>query len=217
MQKLKHIFIVLSAAIILLALTGNAFADFTVEAGENFILDADETLQVDGSLTIIAGGTLDAKAAGTVIKLAGNWDNLGGTFDAGTDNTLIFEGGSTSEINGTTSFHNFTCIIPNKQLTFEESKTQTIGGTLTLNGQAAGTEIKLRSSIAGSRWNFNIDSPQGVEYVDVKDGEVTNIVNQTEDILAENSLGEPAGNNNDNVDAEPTRRWVFRGDASLNI
>ena len=53
------------------------------------------------------------------------------------------------------SFYDLTCIIAGKALTFEEEKTQTILGTLTLTGS---DPIILRSTTVGVQWEID---PQG--------------------------------------------------------
>ena len=182
------------------AMAPNVFADFTIEAGETYVLTAEETFTVDGNLTIEATGTLDASAAGTNISLSGNWANSG-TFTPGTSSTVTFTDNTViSNITGNTSFYNFTCETASKQLTFAANSIQTISNTLTLNGQASGTEIQLRSSSAGTRWTFDVTgAAQTNEYVDVQDSNAS-----SNDITANNSI-----NSGNNDDAEASPHWIF--------
>ena len=184
------------------AMAPNVFADFTIEAGETYVLTAGETFTVDGNLAIEATGTLDASATGVNISLNGNWDNQGGTFTPG-DSTVTFTNTPTvltSTITGATTFNNLTCVTPSKQLTFAANSIQTISNTLTLNGQASGTEIQLRSSSAGTRWTFDVTgAAQTVEYVDVQDSDAS-----SNDITADNSIN---SGNNDDIEASP--HWIF--------
>ncbi len=147
MHKYRYILMILMTALLMSAMAPNVCADFTIEAGETYTLDPNETFIVDANLTIDATGTLDASAGGVNISLNGNWDNQGGTFTPG-NSTVTFTNTPTvltSNITGTTTFNNLTCETPGKQLTFEADVNQTISGTLTLNGQASGTLIQLRS------------------------------------------------------------------------
>ncbi len=194
---------VLAAALLTAAMAGNAFADFTIGPGETWTLTAGETFTIDGNLTIDATGTLDASAGGTNIILNGNWTN-NGTFTAG-DGTVTFTNTPAvlaSTITGATTFNNLTCTTASKQLTFESGVTQTINGTLTLNGQAAGTRIQLRSTSAGTRFTLDVTAgAQSVDYVDVMDSQVS-----TNDIVALDSV-----NSGGNDDAEASPHWAFGG------
>ncbi|MDO8283313.1 MAG: thrombospondin type 3 repeat-containing protein [Thermodesulfovibrionia bacterium] len=128
-------------------------------------------------------------------NVAGNWTvNGNGIFTAGTS-TIIFDGSGISKLTGNTTFNHLISITPGKQLTFTAGSNQTINGTLTLNGQAAGTKVKLRSSSNGSKWNITLASPQNVSYVDVQDSDaLTNTVTATDSTTT--------GNNNTN--------WIFQ-------
>jgi len=135
--------------------------DLTINAGAILDLNAKD-LTLTGSLT--NNGTLQGA---NIIYVAGNWTN-NGVFTAGSS-TVIFNGAGESTISGSTTFYNFTCVTPGKQLTFEAESTQTIEGTLTLVGDADDTII-LRSSEEGTQWEID---PQGderdVDFVDVQD------------------------------------------------
>ena len=183
-------------------MAGNAFASLTIEAGETYTLSAGETLTIDGNLTIDATGTLDASAGGTNIILNGNWTN-NGTFTAG-DGTVTFTNTPavlTSTITGATTFNNLTCITPSKQLTFEAGITQTINGTLNLNGQAVGTRIVIDSSDGATQFTFNIpNGDQNVSNLNVSNSNVTG----NNDIYAIDSLDT---SNNDTAVGDG--RWVF--------
>jgi len=188
------------AAMFVAGIIDNASADFIIETGETLVLAAGEPLTVDGNLTIETTGALDVSAADTNISLSGNWTKSG-SFTSGTSNTVTFTDNTViSNISGNTSFYNFTCETANKQLVFEANEIQTIANILSLNGQTSGTEIKLRSSSAGTQWTFDItDSDQFVGYVDVQDGQ-----SSTNDITAESSID---SGNADSSEASP--HWIF--------
>ncbi len=217
MFKRKHIFIGLLPLALEGGFTATTFADFTVETGETYTLSVGETLTIDGNLTIAATGTVDASAANTNISLSGNWTNSG-TFTSGISNTVTFTDNTlTSTITGSNSFYNFTCTTASKNLTFEAGSAQTIASILTLNGQASGTEIQLRSSAAGTRWTFDVTGgSQSVDYVDVKDSQ-----SSTNDITADNSTN--SGNNDDtdglyfNYGDPSTITWPGAGTPKLFI
>ncbi len=182
-------------ALLISAMAPNVYAGITIEAGEVYALTAGENLTVEGNITIEATGTLDASAAGTNIILTGNWTNHG-TCTPGTDSTVTFEGAGASTITGDTTFYNFTCVTASKQINFTAGSTQTVNGTFNMNGQANGTEIVLRSTVAASKWFIQVPPSQTVNYLDVKDSDA--LVNQ---IRAEDSIN--SGNNNSN--------WLFPG------
>jgi uncharacterized repeat protein (TIGR01451 family) len=204
--KCRFLFILVLAAVLIAGVAGNAFADLTIGAGETYTLSAGETLTVDGNLTIEATGTLDASAANTNISLSGNWANSG-TFIFGSSSTVTFTDNTViSNITGNTSFYNFTCETAGKQFTFAANSTQTISNTLTLNGQATGTEIQLRSSAAGTRWTLAVTgAAQTIGYVDVQDSNAS-----SNDITADNSIN---SGNNDDLEASP--HWIFSNSAYI--
>jgi uncharacterized repeat protein (TIGR01451 family) len=183
-----------------------ACADLVIESGESFILSAGESVAVDGNLTIQPSAVLDVSAANTQLIVSGNWTN-NGSFISGTSSTVTFtDSGTASVISGNSSFYNLTCVTPSKALTFEAGSVQTVNGTLTLNGQAQGTEIVLRSTAPPARWTLNVTAgPQTVQYLDVKDAAA-----DSNNITVQGGI-----NSGHNDDTETSPRWVF--DNSLYI
>jgi len=178
-----------------------AWASITLAAGETWTMGANEIFDINGSLTIPATATFDASASTTAMTVTDDWTN-NGVFSAGDGTVTFTTAGNTSTLIGATTFYNFTCIIPSKPFVFEAGVTQTIANTLTLSGQALGTEIMLRSSLAGTRFTFDVTGDsQVVDYVDVKDSN-----SSTNNITAEFSIN--AGNNDD---LEPEPHWIFSG------
>ncbi len=115
-------------------------------------------------------GTLNA--GGNTFTVSGDWTN-NGTFIAGTSTVVL--GGSGQQISGSTGFHHFTKTVSSADtLIFTAGTTQTITGTVTLNG-ASGQLLSLRSSTPGTRWNFNLatGASKAISYVDVQDSDAS--------------------------------------------
>ncbi|NQT32969.1 MAG: hypothetical protein HQ594_04780, partial [Candidatus Omnitrophica bacterium] len=151
-----------------------------------------DALDVNGNL-LIDNGTLACGANN--INAAGNWTN-NGTFNAGTGE-VIFDGAGTSVLTGDTTFNDLTRNAAGGQLTVWEGSTQTVTGTLTLQGQV-GNELKLRSSNDGAQWMID---PQGatrnVQDVDVQD--------------SNNINGTAIDATNDCTDSGNNTNWDFGG------
>ncbi|MDH4276114.1 MAG: right-handed parallel beta-helix repeat-containing protein, partial [Gammaproteobacteria bacterium] len=145
---------------------------FTANPGSStFIIDTPSAIS-----TSVTTGTL------------GSWNNIIST----TTKTVTFQDGFTAA--------NFTGNTPSAWFNFLGGANYNISGTFTLNGQAAGTKIRMRSTIIGTRYNLNVTSGvQSVYYVDVQDAEALG-----NDIYAYNST------NTGNTDAGAgTPQWVF--------
>jgi len=121
------------------------------------------TLTVNGNLTITAG-TLDSNSQN--ITLTGNWSNSG-TYTSGTNTVTL--NGTSQTISGSATFSSLTKTVTSADtLTIAASTTQTIAGTLTLQG-ASGQNLSLRSGTTSTQWNINPQSTISVSYLDVKD------------------------------------------------
>ncbi|MCK4891526.1 MAG: hypothetical protein KAS78_02545, partial [Candidatus Pacebacteria bacterium] len=150
-----------SAVILLNAAHGNLTLNKT---GTTFNLPADN-FDVNGNLTITAG-TLDATATPYNINLAGNWSNSG-TFTP-RSGTVTLDGTSQS-ILGNTTFYNLTKNVTSADtLTFGNSTTQIITGTMDLQG-ASGNLLSLRSDSTPTQWNIDPQGTRTISYLDVKD------------------------------------------------
>ena len=124
------------------------------------------TMDINGTLTL-SGGSFTA-TSGTM-SIAGDFAHPSGTF-AHNSGTIILDG-TGQIISGSTSFNNLTKTVTTADtLTFEAGSTQTIVGTVTLAG-AEGNLLSLRSSSAGTRWNFTVNAgtTKTISYVDVQD------------------------------------------------
>ena len=81
--------------------------------------------------------------------------------------------GTGQSITGSTTFYNLTKSVTSADtLTFQAGSTQTVSGTLTLNG-ATSNILSLVSSIPGTQWNVNPSSAM-VSYVNTQDSDNTN-------------------------------------------
>ncbi len=137
-------------------------------------------------------------------------DAVNTIFTPGTSTvTLNGAAASTSTISGDITFYNFTCNTASKKLVFADASTQTIatGGTLTLNGQALGTEITLDSQTPGTYWNIDCEDVQAVSFVSVIDSDASS--GQT--ITADNSINR--GHNDNWTFNAVTRYWVAPGNS----
>jgi peptidoglycan hydrolase-like protein with peptidoglycan-binding domain len=116
-------------------------------------------------------GSSTVTLMGTSTTVWGNKLNTNQTFNSDTS-TVVF--GSTGQaIEGSTSFYNFTKTASSTDsLTFDAGYTQTVTGTLTLQGLADNL-LSLISSVSGTKWNIN---PTGrtLSYLSVSDSYNTN-------------------------------------------
>lgn len=115
-------------------------------------------------LTISAGSSLTAPAG--TLAVAGNFTNSG---------TFLHNGGTVhltgddQAIAGSAMFHNLTKIGAGAAvLTLPAGETQTVAGTLTLQGVAGGL-LSLRSSTSGTQWRVDPQGGRSLAYLDVQD------------------------------------------------
>lgn len=163
-------------------------------------------LDINGTFTNSAG-TFDANDLN--MNVAGNWSFTSGTtFDPGTG-TVILDGTNQAILGATSSFYNLSKTGANTLL-FAANETQTITGTLTLQGIAnsAGNRLILdRSGGAGAdRFSINLANGglQNLDFLDVSNGDASNL-----DLVAVASVDTA---NNDSGEGSP--QWVF-GAATL--
>jgi hypothetical protein len=149
------------------------------------------TITISGNLTL-ASGTLSAGANN--INLAGNWANAGGMFSGGTGTVTL--NGTNQSITGSTTFNNLTKQVNTaRTLTFDSTGTQTITGTMTLQGVSAQL-LSLRSSNNGSQWTIDPQGARTIALLDVKDSDNINAT-------AINAVG------TNSVDSGNNTNWVF--------
>ncbi|MCM8800997.1 MAG: filamentous hemagglutinin N-terminal domain-containing protein [Candidatus Omnitrophica bacterium] len=143
-----------------------------------------DDLDVDNNLTITSG-TLNLSSYTLTI---GADFTVNATFTASTGKVVFDDASKITHIYGTT-FYDFECTTPGKELQFEAGSTETINGSLTIIG-ANGNLIRLRSTISGTQWKINPQGTINIAYVDVKDSYNLNGVT----INPPNSID--SGNNN---------------------
>jgi hypothetical protein len=158
----------------------------------------------------VQSGVLDVSAsncssASCSVNTAGDWNNYAG-LDAFLRRTgTVTLDGVDQLINGTTSFYNLpkqeaTNDTDDATLTFEASKTQTIGGTLNLDGLDANDELAVRSSTASTQFTLDVTAAdQCTTRMDVKDSAAS-----TNDIYAQDST-----NSGGNDDGGASPHWIF--------
>lgn len=156
--------------------TGNLTNSGTLTS-ENSTVNGDISNTASHSFTIAEATTLKGSLtnAGTftinpdkTFQLSKNFLNSGTATLTGSTFELITA--SSSQITGTNTFHNFTCTIPGKTISFKEGETQTVSGTLTLTG-TDGNLISLRSTSPGTQWKINCTGANNhsISFVDVQD------------------------------------------------
>jgi uncharacterized repeat protein (TIGR01451 family) len=185
------------------------------------------TWDVNGAVSISAG-TLVATSGN--LSVSGAWNKTGGTFTHNSG-TVTFDGSSAQTVtaggsafntlvvtnssdyvtfNDAVSCANFTAQTPSSKMKFKESVDFTVTGTLTLNGQAAGTEIELISALDGTDWNLNLNgNPGTASYVKVKNSNATNGA-----VTASNSID--LGSNTNWTFQAVTRYWLGTANANWN-
>lgn len=136
--------------------------------------------------------TIEADYAGTVnaggytLNVSGDWTNEGAHFAPGTS-TVILDGANQT-IWGTTTFNNLSKANASNTLTFEDSLTQKVSGTLTLSGTSAANRLKIRSTIGASQAYINtIGGSVTASNVDIKDNYL---------IRGNHNEVDPSGSNN---------------------
>ena len=186
-------------------LLGNAYTNLTFNGTGTWTLD--NALDVDGNLTI-ASGTLDVDVANDYqINIAGDWSNSD-TFNAH-GGTVTFDGGDQA-INGSTTFNNFTKAdgaddATDLTLTFDNTATQAINGTLTLDGLDADDRVVLVSDSVGNQWSITLtaSATKGtLDFLDITDSDASGSDATHTVINPTNSID--GGNNTDWFNNTPT-------------
>ncbi|MBP7768484.1 hypothetical protein KA082_01470 [Candidatus Woesebacteria bacterium] len=124
------------------------------------------------------------------LRVAGNWSN-NGTFNHNSGQVVL--SGTNQTISGESTFNTLTKQVTSAAtLTFQATKTQTIVGTLQLEG-IADNLLSLRSSSTGTQWRIDPQTTRTIGYLDVAD---SNNINSTP--IAVNGLSITDSGNNTN-------------------
>jgi len=110
-----------------------------------------DAMDIDGTL-FLNSGTFDV-GSDNAITIGKDWENNGGDFLAQTG-TVTFDG-TTQSIPSSETFYNFSKTVTLADtMTFGQSSTLTIQGTMRMQG-ASGQLLFLRSSTDGTQWNID--------------------------------------------------------------
>lgn len=144
-------------------------------------------------VTIGADGIIKPDASAS-LTVSGAWTN-NGTFT--NNSSLVTLDGASQSLTGSATFYQLTKSVTSADtLTFDNTVTQTVANTLTLNG-ATGQKLSLRSDVTGSAFGLVLSTggTQVISYLDVKDSDATGGVT-----LTDTSTSTDSGNNTN---------WVF--------
>src|SRR5947207_573629 len=163
----------------------------------NLVIGPGAGATLGGAITVSGNLTMDGATLSAVvnnINLVGNWNNTGGTFNAGSASVILT--GANQTISGSTTFNNLTKTVATaRTLTLDATGTQTITGTMLLQG-SSGQLLSLRSSSFGTQWKIDPQSVRTIAFLDVQD---SNNINAT----ATNAVG------TNSVDSGNNTNWVF--------
>jgi len=144
----------------------DSFYDLNI-GGDNSIM-LGKNITVAHNMEVLTGTTFNMATHGIQLTGGGTVTN-NGTWAVPTAGTFTCLG-SANFIGNNINFYNFSCDAPNANLTFAATKTYQVDGTLTLNGQAAGTKINLSSDTPGSAFIIQNDGgSESVQFVSVRD------------------------------------------------
>ncbi len=133
---------------------------------DTFALPA--ALDVNGNLNLTSG-TLDVTASNFGITLAGDWNRGGVSSSFNPRSGTVTLDGSSQDIIGSTTFNNLTKNVSSPDtLSFEAGSTQTISGTVDLQG-ISGNLLSLRSSSTPTQWDIDPQVTLALQYLDVQD------------------------------------------------
>ncbi len=139
------------------------------------------TVDISGDLTIYpsdGSGTNIIDADNATINVGGNWGNSD-TFTADTS-TVVFDGGN-QMLSGSTTFNNLSKTESSNDstdvtLTFDNTATQMVNGTLTLDGLDADDRINLVSNSPTNQWSLTLGATATkgtMDYLEVTDSDAS--------------------------------------------
>jgi hypothetical protein len=133
-----------------------------------------------GNNVTISGGTTTATSGTTTVT--GSWDTTGGTFTHNSG-TVVFTASTNHTLSGSTSFNNLTMTeagnnATDSTITIGAGSTQTINGTLVMDGLDTDDRLNLVSSSSGSVATIlfagtSTFSSAARDFLDVKDSVLT--------------------------------------------
>jgi hypothetical protein len=131
-----------------------------------------------GSSAITVNDNLDLfsgtfNATSNTLSVGGNFSHSGGTFTHNSGTVTLI--GSDQALLGSTTFNNLAkSVTTAATLTLPAGTTQTITGTLTLNG-ASGQNLSLRSSSVATQALLDPQGTRTISYLDVQDNNNSNL------------------------------------------
>ncbi len=138
------------------------------------------------NVTIETNGILKPDS-GASITISGNWSNSGAFTHNSGGVTLD---GTSQSLTGSNTFYTLVKSVTSADtLTFDNTVTQDITNSLTLNG-VAGQLLSLRSDSTGNQFGITLNSTQSLSYLDVKDSDASGGT-----ALAAGSTSTDSGNN----------------------
>ncbi|MBU0694891.1 MAG: hypothetical protein KKC11_09560, partial [Candidatus Omnitrophica bacterium] len=125
-------------------------------------------------------------------------------------NLDLIDSSKVSAIYGSTTFYNnFSSTAAGKEIRFQAGRRQTIKGNLILRGEL-GNKIVLKSTVADSKWEIKVSSPQTGYHLDVSDSDALGNT-----ITVSGELKD-SGNNNANWIFNLPFYWVAGGNSTWN-
>ena len=143
-----------------------------------FLYANNSTIDINGDVDFVNSVTTVVDLGSSDWSVYGNWTNNSNTFNAGSSTVTL--DGVNQQISGSTAFYNLTKVEGSNDgidsvLTFDNTATQTINGTLTLTGLDADDRINLVSDVPGNQWSINLtaSATHALDYIVVTDSDAS--------------------------------------------
>ena len=143
-----------------------------------YLYAGNSTIDINGDVAFVFSVTTNVHLQNSDWYVSGNWANTSNVFTGGTS-TVTFDGVN-QQISGSTAFYNLTKVEGSNDgidsvLTFDNTATQTINGTLTLTGLDADDRINLVSDVPGTQWGLNLtaSATHALDYIVVTDSDAS--------------------------------------------
>ena len=177
--------------------------DSNAGADGNAVFTLPAAIDVNNNLTI-TDGALDVSASNYQINVGGNWTNSSNeatTFNARSGTVTL--DGTSQTLTGSTTFYTLSKTVTSAAtLTFDNTATQTIANSLTLQG-ASGQLLSLRSDSSGAQFDIDLQAggTHALAYLNVKDSNAAGL------ILIAGSTSTDSGNNTNWIFGATTYTW----------